>query len=257
MGNECFSADECQKYNCLDEKETIDRSMQLIHTPRSSFGDGLSRDPKIPLQIPKLKGLINTGEKLFKLLGKPNDQDTREIRDLPLIYLNELESNEKIWGKFEKNLDRNLASKGETKPPIHYTKLNVYYKGDWKNDKFHGFGILITRAKQIYQGYFLNGSPEGKGRIFFPNGDLLRGNFKTGKIKDKGVYVTQEGSRYVGPFVDNRAEGVGVEQYSEGGCYEGHFVQGKKHGKGKLELNAGTIIEGKFVKGMLEGKKLR
>lgn len=38
------------------------------------------------------------------------------------------------------------------------------YKGEWKNNKRHGFGILTT-SNFIYEGNFENNTKQGKGKL--------------------------------------------------------------------------------------------
>lgn len=38
----------------------------------------------------------------------------------------------------------------------------MIYQGQWKDDKYHGFGVLYKNGK-IYKGEFVNGALDGEG----------------------------------------------------------------------------------------------
>ncbi len=43
------------------------------------------------------------------------------------------------------------------------------YKGEFKDNKFHGKGVYHYRSGKIFDGYFMNGKKHGKGTITFPD----------------------------------------------------------------------------------------
>ena len=142
--------------------------------------------------------------------------------------------------------------------------------GQWKNDKFHGWGREIRKTGEIYEGKFIKGTLTGKGIYKF--GDILYigqflnymkhgkgelfnktfhyvGDFKTNKIDGKGrIEIYNEGV-YEGDFDGGEITGSGIYKFNDGDFYEGDMKKGKMHGFGKLTMNNGQILEGRFVNG--------
>ena len=93
------------------------------------------------------------------------------------------------------------------------------YTGGFKDDKFHGMGILSLR-----------------------DGTLFKGEFDYGKKKE-GIIKYSNGEEYTGPFKDNKREGYGIMKYNSGEQYCGDFVADVKEGKGILTI-MDTVING-------------
>jgi hypothetical protein len=77
------------------------------------------------------------------------------------------------------------------------------------NNKYDGFGILITKKKSVSEGFFKNGLLNGKARIIYHYGDYFEGD-----------------------LVNNLYCGRGKLVRSDQHYYEGEFKNGKRHGKG-------------------------
>ena len=176
-------------------------------------------------------GDIYEGELSF---GEPNNSGKLEftLKEIPYIYVGEF-SNGVKEGK------GNLFSKDN--------KFN--YDGDWKNDKYDGFGALFDHGEK-YTGNFKNGKFHGKGTFYKTNGEILEGEFFEGKIK-KGKIVYKNGDIFKGKFIEGKKE-FGIYEYSEGGKYEGYFEDEIFNGEGILidkngEEFKGIFKDGKFV----------
>lgn len=85
----------------------------------------------------------------------------------------------------------------------------MVYEGEWKNNKYDGFGSLIYSDNCIYTGNFCQGKREGNGKLV--NGKTI----------------------YDGEFMNDTKHGQGKEVYPDGSCFQGRFENGKKHGNGK------------------------
>lgn len=84
-----------------------------------------------------------------------------------------------------------------------------YYKGDWKNNNFHGKGLLDYVAGSKYEGDFLNGKPHGKGIYYFEGSGNYTGDFVNGKRQGKGVTTYSDGSKKEGEWYDDQFRGDG------------------------------------------------
>ena len=93
------------------------------------------------------------------------------------------------------------------------------YTGGFKEDKFHGMGILYLRS-----------------------GQLFKGEFDMGSMKE-GIMKYENGEEYTGPFKDGKREGYGIMKYNNGEQYCGDFVADLKEGKGILS-HFDTVING-------------
>ena len=93
------------------------------------------------------------------------------------------------------------------------------YTGGFKEDKFHGMGIL-----------------------YFSSGQLFKGEFDRGNMKE-GIMKYENGEEYTGPFKDGKRDGYGIMKYNSGEQYCGDFVADLKEGKGILS-HFDTVING-------------
>ena len=76
------------------------------------------------------------------------------------------------------------------------------YKGEWKNNKINGQGIMIWPGAWIYKGTFKNSRFHGKGEI-----------------------VWNDGSSYIGEWNDGHHHGKGIMSW-DFGIYEGEYKDG-------------------------------
>ncbi len=148
--------------------------------------------------------------------------------------------------------------------------------GEWRNDKFTGWGIEARRNGESIEGRFVNGLINGKGIFMNSDGDKYIGDFvdsrrhgegefisknikyvgefKNNKMDGKGkIKFTQEGHEYEGEFYNNQMNGYGIFKWSNGDIYEGEMVNGKMHGNGKYKYNNGLIYEGGYANGTKNG----
>ena len=79
------------------------------------------------------------------------------------------------------------------------------YKGEWKNNKFHGFGTFVFGAEtqwagHTFSGNFKDGTYHGYGIYTFPDGEKYVGDYKEGKKHGFGSYSFANGEKYIGAF---------------------------------------------------------
>lgn len=107
--------------------------------------------------------------------------------------------------------------------------MSDIYRGEVKDGKFHGEGILILSDIARFEGTFENG------------------------YKTKGIYTFSNGNIYEGSYIKDRSirhiDGEGIIKYANGDYYEGEFQNGIPHGQGKFIGNDGSSYEGGFSLG--------
>jgi len=82
-------------------------------------------------------------------------------------------------------------------------KTSQQYVGDWKDNKKHGYGILIYDNRDKYEGNWKNDNRHGKGTYW-----VCIGKNKYRKL-------------YTGDWNENKKEGSGIYFYKDGSCYDG------------------------------------
>ena len=179
-------------------------------------------------------GDIYEGELSF---GKPNNNGKLEltIKEIPYTYV----------GEFSYGIKQ---GKGNL-----FTNDNKFnYDGDWKNDKYEGFGTLYDHGEK-YTGDFKNGKFHGMGSFYKSNGDILEGDFLEGNLK-KGKITYKNGDIYEGELENGIFNGYGIYKYKNGDIFQGQFLEGKKN-FGNLEFsNNGGKYEGFFENDLYNGE---
>ena len=128
---------------------------------------------------------------------------------------------------------------------LYNSEGKIIYKGDFKNDKFDGYGKYIFKNGNVYEGECTKGYLMGKGTLYYKDGSKKSGDF----IK---VYK-DNGNCYIGDFKDGLRNGKGKLYNSDGKKkYEGNFVNDKYDGYGKLYKSDGSYYEGIFKKGICD-----
>lgn len=122
--------------------------------------------------------------------------------------------------KFEGDISKN----GEREGFGVYYKSNgqIFYQGEWKNNLFHGTGILnnlkvifskenlnyndfneINSCWLKYEGEFHLGKKHGNGVLLFSNKEFYQGNFKNDKIQGYGCFHSKNGAMVFGEWKDS------------------------------------------------------
>ncbi|KAJ8918624.1 hypothetical protein NQ315_013130 [Exocentrus adspersus] len=183
-----------------------------------------------------------------------------------------------FYKKHNTSLSRSKAFEKKThKYGFRNTIFNTVgdrYKGDWKEDKKSGKGVLLTRTNELYEGDFdrnyrhgfgvlcnqipntkvftmayrgswKNGWPEGNGLRVYKDGGYYLGHWKRGKRHGRGQMWYADKSWYDGEWVDDMRQGLGVFVRADGNRYEGSWYKDKKHGQGRFFfLMTGQIQDG-------------
>ena len=77
------------------------------------------------------------------------------------------------------------------------------YKGEFKNNKFHGEGTYLWPNRTKYVGKFRNGKKNIFGHVTFPDGASYIGEFKDDKFDGMGTYTFANGKVSEGIWKEN------------------------------------------------------
>ena len=80
------------------------------------------------------------------------------------------------------------------------------YKGEWKNGKPNGLGVITYRDGHKYVGEFKDGKKHGQGTWTSTEGEKYSGEWKDGKKYGQGKYTYPNGSKYVGKWKDGKTK---------------------------------------------------
>ena len=164
-------------------------------------------------------------------------------------YINENFCNDIINKKFRKTFSQ---------PPLLFKKDKSIYKGSFNFiGKKEGFGIFIDSLGNKYIGQWKNDLFHGHGILLSKNGDFYQGDFISGKMEGFGIYYSSKYKyKYTGEFFDNKFDGKGKIIYEQSDIYnyyEGNFSEGYMHSSGNLIFNDGSCYKGNFNKNYFEG----
>ena len=93
-------------------------------------------------------------------------------------------------------------------PNVIFGKPN-YYKGEWKNGRYHCKGVLIDASGNEYVGDFFRGRRHGYGIQKYYNGAIFEGEFLKGK-RSNGTYYFSNGGKYIGRWKNGKKHGAGI-----------------------------------------------
>ncbi len=79
------------------------------------------------------------------------------------------------------------------------------YKGEWKDSKKHGKGVLIRPDGTKYAGEWANDKPDGQGTLTYPDGKKWTGVWENGKFVGEKKPVTDQGQQIQELENENRA----------------------------------------------------
>ena len=146
------------------------------------------------------------------------------------------------------------------------------YEGEWKRNKEHGKGTLMTadRKRVIYKGEWERGRMHGQGVYYYHQDDHFssrrkeepseeqcsryEGDFKENARHGVGRYVLPDGSVYEGDWRENLMSGRGTFKWVDGSTYVGSWKDGKRHGPGCLQTSDGFVYDGMWVQNAMEGR---
>ena len=157
------------------------------------------------------------------------------------------------------------------------TTTKSVFLGEWRNDRFTGWGRETRRSGKVLEGKYIDGVVEGKGILRNSKGNTYIGDFSNSKRHGKGTLDTHkvhyegefkndslsgkgritfknEGHVYEGQFDNNEINGFGTFKWKNGDSYTGQMMNGKMHGKGTYRYKNGQVFEGTYANGIKQGK---
>ncbi|KAM4027148.1 ALS2 C-terminal-like protein isoform 2-T2 [Anomaloglossus baeobatrachus] len=126
------------------------------------------------------------------------------------------------------------------------------YKCHWRNGTMYGYGICEYADESVYKGYFKDNLRHGFGvlenRTSSTTSWTFTGNWEKDKRSGYGVWETADNSeRYIGMWQENQRHGLGIVLLNTGACYQGVFSNNKLVGPGVLITEDNNMYEGEFT----------
>tara|TARA_R110002020_G_scaffold332627_1_gene548044 strand:+ start:38 stop:1837 length:1800 start_codon:yes stop_codon:yes gene_type:complete len=120
------------------------------------------------------------------------------------------------WGKELPKWDNCMGKRYYKK--AQNRRLSAEYFGEWKNDRYHGFGIYTYYNGDRYIGNFKNGNRHGEGKLQRIDGTYYLGEFKADKKHGQGKEKLKDGRILQGIFIEDKFSFLEskVENFSEG-----------------------------------------
>lgn len=114
---------------------------------------------------------------------------------------------------------------------------NMLYEGEWKRNKEHGYGRVMTsdRTRIIYEGEFERGRMQGRGTYYYDEGESFK--------------FTEAGARYIGEFKENMRHGIGKYYLPDKSFYEGVWSNGLMNGRGVFTWADNSFYDGEWKDG--------
>eukprot|EP01088_Endostelium_zonatum_P004474 TRINITY_DN15742_c0_g1_i1.p1 TRINITY_DN15742_c0_g1~~TRINITY_DN15742_c0_g1_i1.p1 ORF type:complete len:417 (-),score=106.85 TRINITY_DN15742_c0_g1_i1:86-1336(-) len=156
------------------------------------------------------------------------------------------------------------------------SQSQVYYAGEWEDNKREGYGILKLIDGTTYEGEWKKNKREGHGIEQRTDGSRYEGGWVNNNRCGYGVGKTASGSIYEGEWKEDKREGYGtgtsdafqykgewkggvpnghgLETLTTGGVYNGGWKSGRREGRGVEELPTGESYNGEWKKNKREGQ---
>jgi len=126
------------------------------------------------------------------------------------------------------------------------TDANGRYKGEFRDGKRNGHGVVTWADGSRYEGEFCDGTQNGRGVFTWADGGRYEGEFRDGNRNGRGVFTWPDGGRYEGEWRDGNQNGHGIRTRVDGGRYEGEWHDGKANGRGVFTWADGSRYEGEW-----------
>jgi hypothetical protein len=155
------------------------------------------------------------------------------------------------------NIDRKDILKDKNSQNKFKFVAGSTYKGDWRDNEKHGFGIEEMSNGNKYEGEWAGGRQHGMGTLWLKKGKLslkqYAGNWAYGKKDGSGVHSFENGDVYSGEWAAGRRAGGGRMDFANGDYYIGQWEKDVQHGSGILSYANGNRYDGHWCDGVKEG----
>lgn len=142
-------------------------------------------------------------------------------------------------------------------------KTSGCYKGEWKDNQKHGYGVQMLEDGTRYEGEFGENRFHGRGTLWqsvkLPSSNrskqtkVYAGEWQRGKMHGHGQQTDAEGNVYIGMFAHGKRSGTGKLEMVNGDVYEGEWEDDAYHGAGVFTYHTGNVFEGRFSRGKKQG----
>ncbi|XP_077159443.1 ALS2 C-terminal-like protein isoform X2 [Paroedura picta] len=126
------------------------------------------------------------------------------------------------------------------------------YKSHWQAGKMSGYGICEYGDEVVYKGYFKDNMRHGFGILEKPSSTdrpfKYTGHWENDKRSGYGIWDDTEGAeRYIGMWHEDQRHGPGIVITQSGACYQRTFHLDKMVGSGMLLMEDDSVYEGNFA----------
>ncbi|MDB4109337.1 hypothetical protein N9558_02880 [Porticoccaceae bacterium] len=104
------------------------------------------------------------------------------------------------------------------------------YSGSFRNNRFHGEGMMEFFNGDVYEGMWRYGTPHGFGRFTRSQGGYSEGVWKKSQLHGPSVKVTPSGKRIEGDWSNGKQHGPADVLLPNGDHYEGIWDHGTRIG---------------------------
>ena len=126
--------------------------------------------------------------------------------------------------------------------PVECLPRHLREKESIEQNNGWGTGILLVFVlllafiyyypnRDVYKGEYKDGKRNGKGILYFANGNRYEGEWKDDKRNGEGILYSANGDRYEGEWKDDKVNGKGIFYFVNEDRFEGGWKDGNKDGK--------------------------
>lgn len=127
------------------------------------------------------------------------------------------------------------------------------YKGEWKDNRFHGKGI-VRCLKGVMEGEFRKGKPHGLCKSTHRDGRISEIHYHEGQKHGLGTFTRVDGSVVEEMYHKQTETVLSVKTTcTDGTVVEAHLHEGKKHGLSREINSNGHMLEQTYYRGTLHG----
>ncbi|CAK58029.1 unnamed protein product (macronuclear) [Paramecium tetraurelia] len=135
-----------------------------------------------------------------------------------------------------------------------YVNSNESYRGQWRDNMFHGQGEFRYYDGRIYTGQWKQGLQHGIGKEIYKDKSVYEGKFQNGMKCGLGIFQLSDGSVYQGEFENDLFHGYGSFTWPDKlKVFEGYWRNGLKNGNGTMKWGDGRIYSGQYLDDIKHG----